>query len=245
VAGQERREVRAHADRAHARAAAAVRDAERLVQVQVADVGADVAGAAQADLRVHVRAVHVHLPAVLVHDRADLADRLLEHAVGRRVGDHQRREVSRAARPSPRRSATSMLPCSSQATTTTCMPAITALAGFVPCADWRDQADVRCRLPRAIVVGADHQQARVLALASPRSAAARRRRSPVISASQPRALEHLGSPAPGRAARTGAAPNSGQVTGIISLVALSFIVHEPSGIIECVSDRSRDSSRFM
>jgi hypothetical protein len=44
VAGQERREVRRHADRAHARAAAAVRDAERLVQVQVADVGAEVAG---------------------------------------------------------------------------------------------------------------------------------------------------------------------------------------------------------
>ena len=67
-AGQELREVRRHADRAHARTAAAVRDAERLVQVQVTDVGADVAGAAQADLRVHVRAVHVDLAAVLVDD---------------------------------------------------------------------------------------------------------------------------------------------------------------------------------
>ena len=46
VAGQERREVRGDADRPHARAAAAVRDAEGLVQVEVADVGADVAGAA-------------------------------------------------------------------------------------------------------------------------------------------------------------------------------------------------------
>ena len=36
VVGQVRREVRAHRDRADARAAAAVRDAERLVQVQVA-----------------------------------------------------------------------------------------------------------------------------------------------------------------------------------------------------------------
>ena len=35
--------MRRHADRAHARAAAAVRDAEGLVQVEVADVGADVA----------------------------------------------------------------------------------------------------------------------------------------------------------------------------------------------------------
>ena len=34
-----------------------------------------------------------------------------------------------------------------------------------------------------------------------------------------------------------------QVTGNISAVALSFIVQEPSGIIEVVSERSRDSSR--
>ena len=40
-------------------------------------------------------------------------------------------------------------------------------------------------------------------------------------------------------------PNSGQVTGNISAVAFSFIVHDPSGIIECVSERSRDSSRRM
>ena len=43
--GQERREVRAHADRADAGTAAAVRDAERLVQVQVRDVGAELARA--------------------------------------------------------------------------------------------------------------------------------------------------------------------------------------------------------
>ena len=73
--GQERRQVRGDADRAHAGAAAAVRDAEGLVQVEVADVGADVAGPAQADLRVHVGAVHVDLAAVLVDDLADLLDR--------------------------------------------------------------------------------------------------------------------------------------------------------------------------
>jgi hypothetical protein len=38
---------------------------------------------------------------------------------------------------------------------------------------------------------------------------------------------------------------SGQVTGTISVVALSFIVHEPSGIMEVVSDRSRASRRLM
>ena len=39
--------------------------------------------------------------------------------------------------------------------------------------------------------------------------------------------------------------DSGHVIGIISEVALSFIVHEPSGIIECVSERSRDCSVCM
>src|SRR6185312_4305587 len=72
VSGQERRQVRGDADRSHAGAAAAVRDAEGLVQVDVADVGADVAGAAEADLRVQVGAVHVDLAAVLVDDGADL-----------------------------------------------------------------------------------------------------------------------------------------------------------------------------
>ena len=81
VPRQIRREVRRHGDRPHARAAAAVRNRERLVQVQVADVGADRRRARQPDLRVHVRAVHVDLPAVLVDDRADLLDVLLEHAV--------------------------------------------------------------------------------------------------------------------------------------------------------------------
>ena len=57
-----------HADGAHARAAAAVGNAEGLVQVQVADVGADVAGPAEADLGVHVGAVHVDLAAVAVDD---------------------------------------------------------------------------------------------------------------------------------------------------------------------------------
>jgi hypothetical protein len=52
------------ADRTDARSTAAMRDAEGLVQVQMANVGADVAGTAKADLRVHVRAVHVDLAAV-------------------------------------------------------------------------------------------------------------------------------------------------------------------------------------
>ncbi len=41
MAGQIRRQVRGHADRTHARPAAAVRNREGLVQVDVADVGTD------------------------------------------------------------------------------------------------------------------------------------------------------------------------------------------------------------
>ena len=36
--------------------------------------------------------------------------------------------------------------------------------------------------------------------------------------------------------------NSGQVIGSISAVAFSFMVQEPSGIIEVVSERSRSLS---
>ena len=79
-------------DRPHAGTAAAVRNAERLVQVEMADVRADVAWAAETDLRVHVRAVHVNLPAVVVDDATDLFDGRFEDAVGRRVRHHQRAE---------------------------------------------------------------------------------------------------------------------------------------------------------
>ena len=92
---QELREVRADRDRTDARAATAVRDAEGLVQVQVRHVAAELARRGQADHRVHVRAVDVHLAAVRMDDLADLADVLLEHAVRRRVRDHDCSEVLR------------------------------------------------------------------------------------------------------------------------------------------------------
>ena len=58
---QERPQVLGDADRAYARAAAAVGHGEGLVEVEVADVGADVARIGEADLRVHVGAVHIDL----------------------------------------------------------------------------------------------------------------------------------------------------------------------------------------
>ncbi|CAI6084484.1 unnamed protein product [Clonostachys chloroleuca] len=93
VAWEEGGEVAADANGTYSRAAAAVGDAEGLVEVEVADVGADVAGAAEADLGVHVGAVHVDLAAVLVDDAADLLDLGLEDAKGAGVGDHDGGDV--------------------------------------------------------------------------------------------------------------------------------------------------------
>ena len=63
------------------------------MQVQVADVAAKFAGCGQADQGVHVGAVHVDTPAMLVHQGAEFLDRGLEHAVGTGVGDHHRRQL--------------------------------------------------------------------------------------------------------------------------------------------------------
>src|SRR5438046_5730739 len=93
MAGQKFHEMFRHANRSDARPAAAVRNAKRLVQIQMADVRADEAGAGEADLRVHVRAVHVNLAAVRVDDFANLLDAVLENAVRGRIRDHQARKI--------------------------------------------------------------------------------------------------------------------------------------------------------
>src|SRR5690606_12191798 len=92
VAGEERRQVGFDADGAHARAAAPVGNAERLVEVQVGDIAAEGARLGDAHQGVEVGAVDVHLAAVPVHQGADGGDVLLEHPVGGGVGDHQRGE---------------------------------------------------------------------------------------------------------------------------------------------------------
>jgi hypothetical protein len=60
MAGQEGLQFVVHADGSHAGAAAAVRNSEGLVQVEVAYVRAYFAGRGKAHLRVHVGAVHVN-----------------------------------------------------------------------------------------------------------------------------------------------------------------------------------------
>jgi hypothetical protein len=155
-----------HADRPDAGAAAAVRDAEGLVEVEVAHVGADRGRRGQPHLRVHVGAVHVDLAAVLVDERADLADALLEDAVRARVGDHQRRQPRGV-----------LLRLGAEVGHVHVAVAVAGdhddlhaghhrarRVGAVR--GGRDQAHVALRLAPRAVPGADRQQARVLALAA-------------------------------------------------------------------------------
>ena len=81
VRRQERYEVLGDSDGTHSGSPAAVRYAERLMKIQVADVGTDVSRPAQANHRIHVGPVHVHLPTMLVNDGADFGDSLFEHAM--------------------------------------------------------------------------------------------------------------------------------------------------------------------
>ena len=126
-----------------------------------------------------------------------------------------------------------MLPRSSHATATTWQPAITALAGFVPCAETGMRHTSRCAWPR------DSWYARmtsnpVCSPAAPEFGWSDTAGRPVISAS------HFCSPANSSAYPSACSggtngcrfARSGHEIGSIKTVPLSFIVHEPSGIID-------------
>ena len=88
----ERGQVGTQADRPHPRTSSAMGNAEGFVQVHVRDVGANVGGRGQTDLSVQIGAIHIDLSAVRMHDLADLANALFEHAMCGWIGDHQRGE---------------------------------------------------------------------------------------------------------------------------------------------------------
>src|SRR3954469_8836315 len=126
------------------------------------------------------------------------------------------------------------------------MPAITALAGLVPWADWGIRQVVRCdsSLERwyARMTSSPAYSPWEPAFGCRDTAA-----KTVISASWYSSwLNSNWYPAAwSRGANGWSRLNSRQLTGIISVVALSFIVQEPSGIMAEVSERSRASSRLM
>ncbi len=68
--------MRLDADRTHARPAAAMGDAEGLVQIHVADIGAELRRPHQSDLGIQIGAVEIDLAAVIMNDVADVPDQL-------------------------------------------------------------------------------------------------------------------------------------------------------------------------
>ena len=118
-ARQERLDPVGDGDRAGARAAAAVRLAEGLVEVDVDDVEAHVAGARVAHHRVEVGAVVVERPPRLVDQRRDLGDVLVEEPERVRVGQHQAGDLVGSSSIFARRSSISTPPRSFVATLTT------------------------------------------------------------------------------------------------------------------------------
>ena len=80
-----------HADGTNAWAASTVRNAERFVQIEMANVGTNRPRTRKTDLGIHVGTIHVDLSAVLVSELANLDDTLFKYTVRAWVGDHDGR----------------------------------------------------------------------------------------------------------------------------------------------------------
>jgi hypothetical protein len=160
------------ADRPHARPAAAVGNAEGLVQVEVTDVGADVTRAGEPHLGIHVGPVHVDLAAVLVDDLADFLDAALENPVGGRIGHHQRGELLGVRLGLRAKVGQVDVALGIGLHHHHLHPGHHRAGGIGAVGGLGNQADRAVSLAPRLVVRADHQQPRKLALRARRSAAA-------------------------------------------------------------------------
>jgi hypothetical protein len=77
-----------HSDRPNSRAAAAVRNTKRFMEIEVAGIDAKFAGATDADQGIEVGTIHINLAARLVNFFAYISDSRLEDTVGGGIGDH-------------------------------------------------------------------------------------------------------------------------------------------------------------
>lgn len=123
-------------------------------------------------------------------------------------------------------------PSSAVLTTTTFMPAMTALAALVPCAEDGMRQTVRCSSPLARWYARTARSPANspcepafgwIETASYPVTSARRSSSSRMRVRKPCACSAY--------AKGCSAPNSGQVIDSISVVAFSFMVQEPSGIM--------------
>lgn len=80
-------------DGAHSWTTSSVRDGESLVKVEMAYVCSEVAWRSEADLSVHVGAVHVDLSSIFMDDVDHFSDSVLVLSSGRRESDHEGSEV--------------------------------------------------------------------------------------------------------------------------------------------------------
>ncbi len=145
-----------------------------------------------------------------------------------------------------RQSARSVLPCSSHLTTTGVKPACTQEAGLVPCADSGIRRTVRCVCLRARRYSRMTTRP-VYSPAAPEVGCMVTPSKPVMTASCCPSSENISKKPP--TCLTGAsgcaAVQPAAVMGIIAAAGLSFIVQEPSGIIECVREISLRSRRLI
>ena len=141
-------------------------DAKGFVQIEVADVATKFAGNGNAHQGVHVGAVHVDAPAVLVNQGAQGLDLGFKHAMGAGVGNHHCRQVGAV-----------LLALGAQVVhvdVALCvagghhhLQAGQVRAGRVGAVGrGRDQANIAVPLAVGGLVGAYHQQARIFALAA-------------------------------------------------------------------------------
>ena len=68
-------------------------DTEGLVQIQVRNIAAELARRTDPDHRIHIGAVDVNLPPVLMNQFAYFGYIVFKYTVGRRIGDHDRSQV--------------------------------------------------------------------------------------------------------------------------------------------------------
>ena len=88
MTGQVRHQVGYYANRAYTGAAAAVRNAKSLVQVQVTDVATKLAGRGHTDQGIHVGTVDIDPATMQMHQCAKLFHMGFKHAMGAGVSDH-------------------------------------------------------------------------------------------------------------------------------------------------------------
>src|ERR1041385_5546565 len=85
--------MRLAADRAHTGTTATVWNGKGFMKVEMANISAYQTRPSKPDLRIHVRPIHVTLPAILMNYICDLLYRFLIHTESAGISDHDPRKI--------------------------------------------------------------------------------------------------------------------------------------------------------